>query len=103
MGSFKVIDPKDIYKYIYDEEYIIIDIRNRERYNSGHIKNSINIPYERVEKEIVKYDRNKKYILYCERGGSSLILAQRLYEQGYHAISIIGGYAKLKLIDSKDM
>lgn len=71
----------------------IIDIRNSINYNNNHIPGSINIPYEQLITNPGKYlDRNHKYYVYCQRGITSKKLCQILYNQGYNAINIIGGY-----------
>jgi len=71
----------------------LIDIRGIEKYNNGHIKNSINIPLEKLLININKYlDINKKYYIYCQKGIQSKKLCLLLEKKGYNVINIIGGY-----------
>lgn len=72
---------------------IIIDIRDRESYEAGHILKAIFIPSNEL---IYHYDRylnfSDNYFLYCEYGSISEDVARRLTILGYHTFSIIGGY-----------
>ncbi len=70
---------------------IIIDVRDRKDFLSGHIPMAINIPLENVEKGEYNLPINKTLILYCETGASSLKAARILVKKGYNAISCVGG------------
>lgn len=43
---------------------------------------------ERIEKLM---DKNKTYILYCDRGRVSMAFARELDKKGYHVKSVLGG------------
>lgn len=95
------INIDDIEEYI-NMNTVIIDLRNSREYQEGHIKGACNIRFdtdmntaEFIKKEIVKY-RGKRLLLYCERGNSSLMLANILSEKGYNAISLYGGIKEYK-------
>lgn len=78
----------------------IIDIRENYEYRIGHIPNSINISKDLLELEPEKYlKKNKKYILYCDRGIASYELANKLSLLGYNTKSLTGGY--LNYINNK--
>ena len=63
-------------KYLFDAKYaIFIDARDPEDYNSGHIQNSINIPfdyYEDYEEVIDSLDTAAVYVIYCSGDECSL-------------------------------
>ena len=77
----------DFSKYHYDNKTaIFIDSRDQEDYSNGHIKNSINIPYDYYDEydEIIDaLDENFSYIIYCSGGECSLSLdlADYLYNE----------------------
>ena len=58
-----------------DTSYIIIDARNQEEFDEGHIENAILIPEyeisERAEKELT--DKNQLILVYCRSGRRSKI------------------------------
>ena len=73
----------------------IIDIRSVEKYNSSHIQNSINIPFNKLLVEPSIYLRlNETYYIYCSKGIKSLSMCIYLSKLGYKVININGGYEK---------
>lgn len=77
------------------ENINIIDIRNKEKYNSNHIKNAINIPYNILLMSPEKYiSKEKKYYIYCQKGLSSYNICRILSNLGYKVININGGYER---------
>lgn len=75
----------------------IIDIRNRNQYQEGHIPSAINIPYENLIYQPEKFlDKNNVYYIYCQYGINSSYVKSKLIQQGYHIINIDGGYSTYK-------
>jgi len=89
--AFETIRAKDIVNYIGQRNVQIIDIRDQEEYEKGHIPNSINIPYEEFEYKKNQLPFNHELILYCDRGNLSLLLARDLSNEGYKVKNIYGG------------
>ncbi|HIT89573.1 MAG TPA: rhodanese-like domain-containing protein [Candidatus Merdenecus merdavium] len=90
MMKFETISSKELDRYVNDSHAVIIDIRSKEEYNKGHIKNAVNIPGDCLRNSCL-ICRDKTVILYCERGSSSMILARELSNKGYHVKSVVGG------------
>lgn len=86
----QLVSAKEVERYAFKNEYVIIDIRSPREYRERHIKGAVCIPYERLFDQ-VHLLRNRTLILYCDRGGLSLKAANELNEQGYHAKSVVGG------------
>lgn len=96
MLRFETISPREIDKYIYNKRVLIIDVRGEKEYGKAHIENSINIPFEKLEKDYGKMPKDLILILYCERGGTSLLAAKELFDRGYVVKALIGGIAGYK-------
>lgn len=90
--SLQTISPQTLEKYVAHPAYIIIDLRSKEEYNKGHIRGALNYPYDQCIHLQDGFPKNKKYILYCQRGGSSLLAARWMDRQGYTVMSVAGGY-----------
>lgn len=75
---------------------IILDLREPESFKKFHIKNAINYPYEKIEKGKYCFPREYIFILYCERGGSSLAAARILEKKGLRVKSVVGGIQEYK-------
>lgn len=89
--NFDTISASKIDEYFNDNNVIIIDVRNHYDYSQGHIPTAINIPYNEFHEVKRSLPRNKTLILYCERGGTSIILARDLCKEGYIVKNIYGG------------
>ena len=88
--NFEMIPPGELDKYVTDPNAMIIDLRTPEEYMETHIKNAINIPYERIQ-GCCMFPKGMWLILYCERGGTSLTAAKELAARGYRVKTVVGG------------
>ena len=75
------------------EKLIIVDVRAKEEYDSGHIANSLLIPYDEIEKKApaLLTDKNAAIIVYCRTGRRSEIAAKALIGMGYTNVADMGG------------
>ena len=71
----------------------LIDIRSIEKYNSGHIKNAINISAQQLITNSNQYlNKNIKYYIYCQKGIQSRKICQILTNNEYKVVNVNGGY-----------
>lgn len=85
------ISAMDLDSYIGKNNVLIIDLRDEEEYARMHIKGAINLPYEIYETGNFDLPRYREILLYCERGGISMIVAKELAQKGYNVKTMIGG------------
>lgn len=90
--AFDTIKTNDILKYIGMPNVVIIDLRDRDEYEAGHIPSAINIPYEQLEYRKRNLRHDNLIIFYCGRGHISLMAARDLMKDGYNIKSLYGGY-----------
>lgn len=76
-----------------ETNYILLDVRTKEEYESGYIKGAINLPNEEIgDREIALLpDKNAKIFVYCRSGNRSKQAAEKLVKLGYTDIINIGG------------
>ncbi len=86
----QLVSAKEVERYAFKNEYVIIDIRSAKEFRERHIKGAVCIPYERLLTQAPLL-KKRTLILYCERGGLSLKAANELNELGYQAKSVVGG------------
>lgn len=76
-----------------NSELIILDVRTKEEYNSGHIEESILIPnneiLEQAEEKLLNKDAT--ILVYCRSGRRSAMAAQELSDLGYTNVYDFGG------------
>ncbi len=91
--SFSIIPIRELDGILDRPGTILIDLRDEEDYQRGHIQGAKNIPYERwqIEKETWTH-RYETVVFYCDRGNQSMYAAREMNKRGYYAISIAGGY-----------
>ena len=80
------------------EKLIIVDVRTKEEYDSGHIANSLLIPYDEIEKKApaLLTDKNAAIIVYCRTGRRSEIAAKALIGMGYTNVADMGSISDWK-------
>ena len=73
------------------EEHIILDTREQDEFDEGHIPGAILIPYTEIENkaEAMLPDKDKLILVYCRSGRRSKIAAESLSKLGYTNSGII--------------
>ena len=76
-----------------EEGYIILDVREQDEYDAGHIPGAILISHEEIAEkaEDVLTDKDQLILVYCRSGRRSKIAAEALAELGYTNIKEFGG------------
>ena len=76
-----------------EEGYIILDVREQDEYDAGHISGAILIPYTQIEAKAneMLLDKDQLILVYCRSGRRSKIAAEALAELGYTNIKEFGG------------
>lgn len=75
------------------EDFVILDVREADEFESGHISGAILIPYTEIflKAEEMIPDKNKQILVYCRSGRRSKIAAESLAKLGYTNIKEFGG------------
>ena len=81
-----------------------LDARFKNEFDKAalKLKGCINFPLNTLRLEADKLDKNKEYIVYCNNGARSAIVAFLLMERGFNVSYLEGGLEGLPLPDSKD-
>jgi rhodanese-related sulfurtransferase len=87
----ETISPKQLNRYLEDPDVLLVDLRSRQEYRSGHIAGAINVPQGEFRGELQGW-RNRTVILYCQRGSLSMAVARELEQKGFRVKSLVGGY-----------
>ncbi|MDW3796704.1 persulfide dioxygenase-sulfurtransferase CstB [Staphylococcus saprophyticus] len=74
------------------EEYIL-DVRNEEEWNNGHLNQAVNIPHGKLLNENIPFNKEDKIYVHCESGVRSSIAVGILENKGYeNVVNIREGY-----------
>ncbi|GAA5027045.1 hypothetical protein GCM10011506_13270 [Marivirga lumbricoides] len=84
------------YKKLISEGAIILDVRTKDEFQSGHIKNSFNIPVSSLANNLNKLrDKDMPIITCCASGMRSSRAKSILIAKGYHKVYNGGGWTSL--------
>ena len=98
--SCQIFESKDInvisdtqFTEIQDTDFILVDVRTTEEYESGHIQDAINFDFysESFQNDILTLDKSSSIILYCRTQNRSTKTANYLKENGYKEIIVLAG------------
>lgn len=96
MIRFDMIYGKDLPMIERDRDVAVIDLRAREEFEQAHWKGARNMPIDETEDFLRILSKDMYYVLYCDHGGSSMMLARYLGNRGYSVGTIMGGFEVLK-------
>ena len=91
-GSGAKVDYRDLL----DRGAIIVDVRTKGEYQSGHIRGSINMPLESLDKNISKLKKGNCIITCCASGMRSAAAARIMKLNGYKEVYNGGGWKSLQ-------
>ena len=93
-AMYEQITPEEAKKIMDSgEEYIILDTREQDEFDEGHIPGAILIPYTEIENKAEEMlpDKDKLILVYCRSGRRSKIAAESLAKLGYTNVKEFGG------------
>ncbi len=93
-AMYEQITPEEAKKIMDSgEENIILDAREQDEFDEGHIPGAILIPYTEIENkaEEMMPDKDKLILVYCRSGRRSKIAAEALSKLGYTNVKEFGG------------
>lgn len=89
--EFQTISVREFNQYRKRPDAWVIDLRSKEEFEEVHVEGARNIPYENLEVYQKYLPKDKLFILYCDRGSSSLMAARELSHKGYRTVTVVGG------------
>ena len=96
LKSLLGIGPKVDFSELVKEGAIILDVRSKGEYGSGHIKGSINIPVDQLRSNLNKFkDKKSPIITCCASGMRSASAKGILTSNGYTNVHNGGGWQSL--------
>ena len=73
------------------DEFIVIDVRTLEEFESGHIEDSSNIEWQEISSITDTINKDQKIYLYCRSGRRSQNATNILIDLGYKDVTNLGG------------
>lgn len=70
---------------------VVLDVREKEEYAAGHIKESFNYPLSELSERADSLKKDTSYYVICQRGMRSEKAAHYLHDLGYDVTNVEGG------------
>ena len=93
------ISPQDTAAKLNSDEAVIVDVRDRDEWEEGHIPGATHMSRGTIELDIEEKvpDPNAMIICHCGGGGRSALAAESLQKMGYKNVrSMAGGFKAWK-------
>ena len=76
-----------------ESDYVILDVREQDEFEEGHIEGAILIPYTQInaKAEEILLQKDQLILVYCRSGRRSKIAAEALVNLGYTNVKEFGG------------
>ena len=103
--DFQTISIREFNEYRKRPDAWVIDLRSKEEFEELHVEGARNVPYDNLKMYRKYLPKDKLYILYCDRGSSSLMAARDMSREGYRTGTVVGGFQALvhdKNVDSRE-
>jgi phage shock protein E len=75
---------------------VIVDVRSKGEFQSGHLRDSINMPVDNLEQNLKKLNKNKPVITCCASGARSASAVRILKSHGFEEVYNGGSWNSLK-------
>ena len=91
-AAYHKISAEETHEMMASQEVVVVDVRTREEYESGHIENAVLVPNESIGSEMPEAlpDKEATLLVYC-RSGRRRDAAQKLLALGYQSVYDFGG------------
>ncbi|PKR78974.1 rhodanese-like domain-containing protein [Halalkalibacillus sediminis] len=101
-GAFRYVRTQRYLKTLTEDQWIegyrkaqLIDVREPNEYERGHILGARNIPLSQMKQRLVEIRKDKPVYLYCQSGTRSVRAANMLRKKGYEDLNHLkGGFRK---------
>jgi NADPH-dependent 2,4-dienoyl-CoA reductase/sulfur reductase-like enzyme/rhodanese-related sulfurtransferase len=86
--------------YLSAENAVLIDVRSPKEFESGAIPNAINMDVDTLRENLDFFDKNKKYVIYCQIGLRGYLAQRILRNNNIYSVNLNGGYGLWKPVNS---
>ncbi len=93
--SYKQVTFMKVYDLL-KEKAQVIDVREVNEYESGHIKGTVNIPMSVMRNRLDEIDKSKPVYVHCRTGERSYNMTLMLQSKGFDVKNIAGSYEFVK-------
>lgn len=92
-GGSSTIAPQELVDLLNHSRGVVLDIRNKDGFDQGHIIGAINIPQSEIDnrKNLLTKHKAKPVVVVCQNGQSSPKVQQLLLKEGFKEVYCLRG------------
>lgn len=93
-ASYQQVSQEEAKEMMDTQEVVILDVREQDEYDSGHIPNAVLLPVGAIDEDAaaaVIPEKDSTVLVYCRSGNRSKTASSTLAELGYTNIYEFGG------------
>jgi rhodanese-related sulfurtransferase len=89
----KSVSPQGAVALINRSDGIVIDLRDKKEFETGHIVDAINIPYAKLGQRLTELDKHKEkpVIVVCKLGQQSGMASKQIQDAGFLDVYKLAG------------
>ena len=87
----RTIMTNELEQILRKESVQLVDVREKDETDAGHIENAILMPLGNIKKTMKDLDQEKEVYVICHSGGRSLRAAKILSKKGFNVVNVLGG------------
>ena len=96
----RLINYDQLDEYLAAENGILIDVRTKTEFENGAIPNAIHMDVDTLRENLDFFDKNKKYVIYCQIGLRGYLAQRILRNNDIDSVNLNGGYGLWKPVNS---
>ncbi|MBA4275863.1 FAD-dependent oxidoreductase [Flavobacterium sp.] len=96
----RFVNYDQLVEYLSTENAILIDVRTKKEFENGAIPNAINMDVDTLRENLDFFDKNKKYVIYCQIGLRGYLAQRILRNNNIYSVNLNGGYGLWKPVNS---
>jgi len=70
------------------EGALLLDVRTRQEFESGHVEGARNIPVQELAARVDELVNAPRIVVYCRSGGRSAVAAELLRSRGHDVLDV---------------
>lgn len=93
--KMKSITPEELQETLKEESVVVIDLRERESYDKGHLNGAQHIAFnDAFQNTMKKFDKDETIVLYAEKEDEAMKAALVLFQEDFKLVYfLMNGYS----------
>ncbi|MBK5187961.1 MAG: MBL fold metallo-hydrolase [Gemmatimonadaceae bacterium] len=96
LGRIRQVTPETLLEQVGENALMVIDVRSRAEWNSGHLQEAQHIPLAELPRALATLPRDRPIAVYCQGGTRSAVAASLLSAASIEAVNVPAGWVGIE-------